>query len=221
MDFLIQLLMIIGIDLVLAGDNAVVMALATRNLPEAQRKKAVLWGTVGAVVVRVGLTFLATKLLGIPLLMAFGGVLLVWVAAKLIAGEEEGESNKVINGTMQAIKTIVVADIIMGLDNVLAVAGAAHGSFLLILIGLVVSIPIVVWGSQIISTYMNRFPILVYIGSAIIAYTAAKMIVHDDIVSKYVPSGVSIVFEVLVVAGVVLVGKALKGKKGKHTQVSK
>ena len=212
---LVALLTIIAIDLVLAGDNAVVMALATRNLPLEQRKKAIFWGAVGAVVVRVSLTFIAVQLLNVPYLMAVGGLLLVYVAVKLLVEEEEDDNIASATSLYQAIKTIVVADIVMGLDNVLAVAGASHGSFWLILFGLAVSIPVVVWGSQMISNAMNKFPILVYIGAAIIAYTAAKMFLHDDRMNRFIPDGWNIPIEIGVVVVVLLIGKLLKSSKVK------
>lgn len=212
---LVALLTIIAIDLVLAGDNAVVMALATRNLPLEQRKKAIFWGAVGAVVVRVALTFIAVQLLNVPYLMAVGGLLLVYVAVKLLVEEEEDENIASATSLFQAIKTIVVADIVMGLDNVLAVAGASHGSFWLILFGLAVSIPVIVWGSQMISNAMNKFPILVYIGAGIIAYTAAKMFLHDNHMNRFIPDGWNIPIEIGVVVVVLLIGKLLKSSKVK------
>lgn len=214
-ELLIPLLTIIAIDLVLAGDNAVVIALATRNLPLEQRKKAILLGTLGAVIVRVVLTFVAVQLLDIPYLMAIGGLLLVYVAVKLLVEEEADENLASATNLTQAVKTIIVADIVMGLDNVLAVAGASHGNFWLILFGLAISIPIIVWGSQIISGAMNKYPILVYIGAAIIAYTAAKMFLHDDKMNGFIPDAWNIPIEIAVVVGVILYGLISKSKKVK------
>ncbi|MFC4408895.1 TerC family protein [Chungangia koreensis] len=210
---LIPLLTIIAIDLVLAGDNAVVIALATRNLPIEQRKKAIFWGAGGAVIVRVTLTFIAVQLLNIPYLMAAGGLLLVYVAVKLLIEEEADENLATANNLYQAVKTIVVADIVMGLDNVLAVAGASHGSFWLILFGLAVSIPLIIWGSQVISNAMNKYPILVYIGSAIIAYTAAKMFLHDNEMNAFIPDAWNLPIEIVVVVGVILIGKFVKSSR--------
>lgn len=212
-DLLIPLLTIIAIDIVLAGDNAVVIALATRNLPAEQRKKAILLGTLGAVIVRVVLTFVAVQLLDIPYLMAIGGLLLVYVAVKLLVEEEADEDLATANNLVQAVKTIIVADIVMGLDNVLAVAGASHGNFWLILFGLAVSIPLIVWGSQIISGAMNKYPILVYIGAAIIAYTAAKMFLHDGKMDGFIPDVWNLPIEIVVVVGVILFGKFVKSNK--------
>ena len=148
--FFSSLAAIVVIDLALAGDNAIVIALAARELPAAQRRKAIAWGTVGAVLVRCAMTLAVVWLLGIPGLMAAGGLVLRWIAYKLgrpSRGAEDGPAVAPANSFWSAMRTIVVADAAMGLDNVLAVAGASHGSFLLVVIGLAISIPVVVWGS--------------------------------------------------------------------------
>ncbi len=181
------LVAIIVIDLVLAGDNAIVIALAARNLPKALQRRAILWGTVGAVVVRASLTVAVLWLLKIPGLMLAGGVLLVWIAYRLLAGGEDGGSEHKMAPAMgfwAAMRTIVVADAVMGLDNVLAVAGAAHGSVLLVVLGLLISIPIVVWGSTLILRWIERFPALLYVGGAVLAWTAAKMIVSEPLLEE-------------------------------------
>jgi YjbE family integral membrane protein len=215
-EFLMALLTIIAIDILLAGDNAVVIAMASRSLPPEQRKKAILWGTAGAVGIRIALTTVAVWLLKIPLLMAVGGLLLVWVAIKLMAGgNDEGETIQAGNTLGQAIKTILVADVIMGVDNVLAIAGAAHGNILLVVIGLMVSIPIVVWGSQWIVAWMNRWPSIIYIGAGILAWTAASMFTHDPMVQKHLlgqfPS-IGWIIQIAVVAFVLLFGKLHKAR---------
>lgn len=180
------LLAIILIDLVLAGDNAIVIALAARSLPAELQKKAIVWGTVGAIVVRSAMTIGVVWLLKIPGLMLIGGVALLWIAYKLIA-EEEGEDNHGPAATTfwGAMKTIVIADAIMGIDNVLGVAGAAHGSFDLVIIGLLVSIPIVVFGSTVVLRLVERFPSIMYIGAGVLAFTAGKMIVNEKLVETY------------------------------------
>jgi YjbE family integral membrane protein len=185
-EFLSALLAIVVIDLVLAGDNAIVIALAARNLPAELRKKAIVWGTFGAIAVRTAMTLVVVWLLKIPGLLLMGGALLVWIAYKLLA-DNDGPEHQVSAATnfWGAMKTIVVADAVMGLDNVLAVAGAAHGSFLLVVLGLLISIPIVIWGSQLILKYVERFPAIVYIGGAVLAWTAAKMIVSEPVVKDY------------------------------------
>lgn len=188
MQFLLALGSIILLDLVLAGDNAVVITMASRKLPEHLRKKAIYVGTAGAVVIRAIMTLIATYLLTIPFLQAIGGLILLPIAFKLLKPNnhslEDENTFKASEGFATAIKTIIIADAAMGIDNVLAIAGAAHGNMALVLIGLAISIPIVVWGSQIISKLMDRLPILITIGSAILAYTSATMILHDKIIGS-------------------------------------
>jgi len=180
-EFWSALAAIVVIDLVLAGDNAIVIALAARNLPKVLQRRAIVWGTVGAVLVRASLTVGVLWLLQIPGLMLAGGVLLVWIAYRLLAGDDGGHERDMAPamGFWAAMRTIVIADAVMGLDNVLAVAGAAHGSVLLVVLGLVISIPIVVWGSTLILHWIERFPSLLYLGGAVLAWTAAGMIVNE------------------------------------------
>jgi YjbE family integral membrane protein len=182
-EFWSALLAIIVIDLVLAGDNAIVIALAARNLPKELQRRAIIWGTVGAVVVRASLTVAVLWLLNIPGLMLAGGVLLAWIGYRLLAGNEGGREHDVspAKNFWGAMRTIVIADAVMGLDNVLAVAGAAHGSVLLVVVGLLISIPIVVWGSTLILHWIERFPALLYVGGAVLAFTAAKMIADEPL----------------------------------------
>ena len=177
------LLAIVLIDLVLAGDNAIVIALAARSLPPQLQKKAIIWGTVGAIVVRSAMTVGVVWLLKIPGLMLIGGLALLWIAYKLIAtpqGDDE-HSGPVATTFWGAMKTIVIADAIMGIDNVLGVAGAAQGSFDLVVIGLLISIPIVVFGSTLVLKLVERFPSIMYIGAAVLAFTAGKMIVNEKL----------------------------------------
>ncbi len=176
------LLAIILIDLVLAGDNAIVIALAARNLPPHLQKKAVAWGTVGAILVRSVMTVGVVWLLKIPGLMLVGGLGLLWIAYQLLADQGGKEHEGPVSSTFWgAMKTIVVADALMGIDNVLAVAGAAHGSFDLVVIGLLVSVPIVVFGSTLVLKLVERFPAIINIGAAVLAFTAAKMIVGEPL----------------------------------------
>jgi YjbE family integral membrane protein len=186
-EFLSALLAIIVIDLVLAGDNAIVIALAARNLPKDLQKRAIIWGTLGAIVVRAALTVGVLWLLKVPGLMAAGGVLLVWIAYRLLASSESGSAHDVAPavGFWAAMRTIVIADAVMGLDNVLAVAGAAQGSMLLVVIGLLISIPIVVWGSTLILHWIERFPSILYLGGGVLAWTAAGMIVSEPWFDEY------------------------------------
>ena len=176
------LLAIILIDLVLAGDNAIVIALAARNLPPHLKKKAIVWGTVGAIGIRTVMTIGVVWLLKIPGLMLAGGLGLLWVAYNLLA--EDGDKNH--DGPMAttfwgAMKTIVIADALMGVDNVLGVAGAAHGAMDLVVIGLLVSVPIVVFGSSMVLKLVERFPVIIKLGAAVLAFTAAKMVISEPL----------------------------------------
>lgn len=186
MQFLYALSAIIVIDLVLAGDNAVVIAMAARNLPADLRSRAILWGTAGAIVVRSLMTVAVVWLLKIPGLQMAGGALLLWIAFKLLApaGEEGSAEHDSAMSFWGAMQTIVIADAVMGLDNVLAVAGAAHGNYLLVILGLLVSLPIVVWGSGMILKWIDRYPVIIYIGAGILAWTAAKMVLGEPLVQE-------------------------------------
>lgn len=181
-EFLSSLLAIVIIDLVLAGDNAIVIALAARALPDHLRRRAVLWGTVGAIAVRSAMTLVVVWLLMIPGLRLLGGAALVWIAWKLLVKEEDGGAHSApAQGFWTAMKTIIVADALMGLDNVLAVAGAAKGSYVLVVLGLLISVPIVVWGSTLILKWVDRFPIIVYVGAGVLAWTAAQMMLQEPL----------------------------------------
>jgi len=186
-EFWSALAAIVVIDLVLAGDNAIVIALAARNLPKLHQRKAILWGTLGAVVVRTSLTVAVLWLLQVPGLMLAGGALLVWIAYRLLTGDDGGREHDVAPAASfwAAMRTIVIADAVMGLDNVLAVAGAAHGSILLVVLGLLISIPIVVWGSTLILHWLERFPSLLYVGGAVLAWTAVKMITGEPFLEEF------------------------------------
>jgi YjbE family integral membrane protein len=203
------LLAIVLIDLVLAGDNAIVIALAARNLPAQLQKRAILWGTVGAVVVRSAMTIGVVWLLKIPGLMLVGGLGLVWIAYKLLVPAGEGaEHHPQANTFLGAMKTIVVADALMGVDNVLGVAGAAKGSFDLVVIGLLISVPIVVWGSTMVLKLVERFPAITYLGAAVLAYTAAHMIVSEPLLDDiYDPNlAVRVATYALLICGVLAAG---------------
>ncbi|HUA80195.1 MAG TPA: TerC family protein [Dyella sp.] len=179
---LADLLTIVLMDLVLAGDNAIVIALAARNLSRDVQKRAVLWGTVGAIGVRIALTVLVVYLLELPGLMLIGGLLLIPIAWKLLKPEHDEHSTVAPGANFWiALRTIVIADVLMGLDNVLAIAGAAKGHMGLVAIGLLISIPIVVWGSTLILKWIDRFPVIVYAGAGAIAWTAGRMISHEPV----------------------------------------
>ena len=221
MEFLTALASIIVIDLVLAGDNAILIGLAARNLPKSQQKKVILWGTVGAVILRIIATLAVVWLLQIPGLRLVGGVLLVMIAYKLLVDENDHGNVQAGESFWAAIKTIIVADALMGLDNVLAVAGAAHGNFLLVILGLIISIPIVMWGSTIIIKWIERFPVIVTIGSAVLAWTATKMIVAEPFIQGYFTNAfLKYGFELIVVAVVVFAG-VTKQKKNAEKRENK
>ncbi len=176
------LMAIVLIDLVLAGDNAIVIALAARSLPPALRRKAIMWGTVGAIVVRSVMTVGVVWLLKVPGLMLVGGLGLIWIAYKLLNDSHSDEhQGPVVGSFWGAMKTIIVADALMGVDNVLGVAGAAHGAFDLVIIGLLISVPIVVFGSSMVLKLVERFPAIIKLGAAVLAFTAAKMIVSEPL----------------------------------------
>ena len=177
--FLAKIASIILLDIVLSGDNAVVIALACRNLAKEQRKKAILLGTGGAIGLRIVLTFVAVWLLQIPLVKVVGGLLLLYIAFDLLRSGDEDPDVKSGNNLFAAVRTIIVADFVMSLDNVLAIAGVANGHIGLVALGLLVSIPLIVFGSQIIIKLMEKFPILIWIGALLIAYTAGTMVVDD------------------------------------------
>ena len=179
--FWIALLQIIGINIVLSGDNAVVIALAARSLPEKQRKQAVLIGSGAAVGMRIVLTVVAVELLRLPFLKLIGALLLLYIGIKLLVPEEDehGHGGKKITGMAGAVRTILLADLVMSLDNVLAVAAAAKGSLLLLVVGLIISIPLVIFGSTLLMKFMDRWPIIVTIGAALLGWVAGEMAVTD------------------------------------------
>lgn len=208
-EFLLGLLEIILINIVLSGDNAVVIALACRNLDAKYQKKAVFLGSFGAIALRVVLTFVAVYLLQIPYLNFIGGILLLWIAIKLLKGEDE-EDIRASSNLIGAIKTIIIADLVMSLDNVVAVAGAAEGNMLLIIIGLAISIPLIIWGSQILMTIMDKFPIIVILGAGLLGYTAGEMILKDKAIAHFfegIDPSLHIIIPVILAIFVVVVGK--------------
>ena len=179
--FLLALFKVILINIVLSGDNAVVIALACRNLPREQQGKAYLWGSLGAVVAMIGLTFVALWFLRIPFLQVIGGLLLLWIAIKLLKGEDDEGSVQQHENLLDAVRTIIIADVVMSLDNTVAVAATAQGNLLLIGIGLAVSIPLIIWGANMLTKLMNRFPFIVWIGAGLLGYTSGEMILGDKI----------------------------------------
>ncbi len=209
MDFLVALGSIIVLDLVLGGDNAVVIAMASRDLPHSIRKKAIFVGTAGAIAIRLLMTFLAVWVLTIPYLQAIGGLALIPIAVKLLKPADETKEISACDGFWTAIKTIIIADVAMGIDNVLAIAGAADGHFGLVVIGLLISVPVIVWGSQLIGALMQKYPSLIFLGAGILAWTAGTMVLHDKIIGGYLSNlldGFEYVVPLLITATVLLIG---------------
>lgn len=177
-----KILSIIVLNLVLSGDNAVVIALATRKLPASSQNKAIVIGTAGAVVLRILLMLIAVELLTVPYVKIIGAILLFYMAYDLLKTNEEETEVKSETTLLSAIRTIIIADLVMSLDNVLAIAGVADGHFMLAVLGLIISIPIVIFGSQVILKLMDRFPWLIWLGALLIAYTAGTMLVEDHFI---------------------------------------
>jgi YjbE family integral membrane protein len=228
--FWIAVAQIIMIDILLGGDNAVVIALACRNLPEAQRRLGILWGTFGAILLRVILIFFAVTLLQFPYLRLVGGALLIWIGVKLLVPEGDGEHGDLQGGStlMSAIKTIIVADFVMSLDNVIAIAGAAQRTeggqqMFLVIFGLLVSIPIIVWGSTIVLKLIDRYPIVVTVGGGLLGYIAGDLMVKDPAILAWTESfaaslGISMgnlgrIAGLVCAVGVVLAGKMIAARK--------
>ncbi|GAB3625405.1 membrane protein [Pandoraea terrae] len=215
-------LQIIMIDILLGGDNAVVIALACRNLPAKQRLQGVMWGTAGAIILRVILIAFAVTLLNIPFLKAIGGLLLLWIGVKLMLPDADAHDNvKPADKLWTAIKTIIIADLVMSVDNVIAIAGAAQGAadhhqMPLIIFGLIVSIPLIVWGSQLVLKLLDRFPIIVMAGAALLGWIAGGLLVTDKGVVPYMPFDPEVAHYAAAVLGaafVVVVGLILKKRQ--------
>lgn len=211
-EFASALLAIIIIDLVLAGDNAIVIALVARKFPHHLQRLTIIGGTVGAVVVRIAMTLVIVWLLNIPGLLLAGGALLVWIAYKLLApngGEEEDAHISGANiGLWAAIRTIIIADAVMGMDNVLGVAGAAHGQFSLVVIGLLISVPIMILGSTLILKWVERYPVIIYFGAGVLGWTAATMISSEPMLADFFADRQYLVWALhaLIIAGIVVSG---------------
>lgn len=184
--FWVDVFKIIMIDLLLSGDNAVVIALACRNLPVQQRKKGIMFGVLGAILLRIVLTFFAVSLLALPYLRLLGALLLIWIGIKLILPEEEHSAEHIQADTrlLGAVKTIIIADFVMSLDNVLGVAAAAKGNVTLLVFGLLISIPLIAWSSQLVLKLIDRFAVTIYAGGALLGYVAGEMLS-----SELLPSG--------------------------------
>lgn len=218
--FWIALLQIIGIDIVLSGDNAVVIALASRGLPPEQRRRAVLLGTGAAIAMRVALALVAAALLTYPGLKLAGGALLLWIGISLLRpqGAEGGHDGPTATTLAGAVRTILVADVAMSLDNVVGIAAAAKGSALLLVLGLAISIPLIIFSSAVLLRLMDRYPVIVVIGAALLGYVAAEMMVTDGFVHAWLQGAVPYLHHVAPVLGAVLVvavGKWLAARQAK------
>ncbi len=178
-EFWVGLIKIIGVNIILSGDNAVVIALAARSLPPKQQTQAIIWGSGAAIVMRIILTLFAVALLTLPRLKIIGSVLLFWIGVKLLVPEEDDAEIEASDQLLSAIKTILIADLVMSLDNVIAVAAAAGGSILLLILGLAISIPLVIFGATLLLKLMERFPVIITIGGALIGWVAGEMLVTD------------------------------------------
>ncbi len=220
MEYLLPLFSIIMINILLSGDNALVIALASRKLTPKQQEAAMLYGSAGAIGLRIGLTFIAIFLLNIPYLQFIGGILLLWIAIKLITNQHHHEKVKAKKDLWGVVRTIVIADVVMSLDNIIAIIGIAKGKTSLLIIGLMISIPIIIWGSKLIGVLIQKWPVLIVLGSVFLGWTAGEMVVGDrkfiEVISTYsylrwlIPS----LFAMLVL----VMGQKLSKKIGKQKQ---
>ena len=221
-EFWVAVLQIIAIDIVLGGDNAIVIALACRRLPKEQRNRGIFWGVFGAIALRVVLISFALTLLAIPFLKIIGALLLVWIGIKLLQPEPENSTHEIDASTtlLGAIKTIIIADVVMSLDNVIAIAGAAKDSVGLVIFGLIVSVPIIVWGSKIIMQQIDRFPIILIIGAGILGWIAGDMAITDVAINEWVSTNAIFLHWfspvcgalIIVITGKLLATRSLKNK---------
>jgi YjbE family integral membrane protein len=223
-DFFSRLFSIVIIDLILAGDNAVVIAMAVRSLPREQRVKGIIFGAGAAVVLRVAMTFFVSQMLQINFLKLVGGILITWIAVKLfVEGAPDETGQKEAGNLYQAVKIIVIADITMSLDNMLAVGGASHGNLFLLLFGLGLSIPFIVFTSNLLSMLMDKYPVIIYFGAGILGKVGGEMIITDPFVFDYLKPGNVTVYAVeaafaigVIVVGMLMVRRMAKAEQGKH-----
>ncbi|MEH7377829.1 TerC family protein [Neobacillus drentensis] len=207
------LLKIILINIVLSGDNAVVIAMASRNVPKKQQKKAIFWGTFGAIILRLIFAVAIIYLLEVPFVTFIGGLLLVYIAIKLLIGDDEENLKEGGSSLFSAVKTIMIADAVMSLDNVLAIAGAVEGNIVGIIIGVIVSIPIVVFGSQLILKIMENYPIITYLGAGILSWTAGEMIVGEPKFEPILTPGLHLLVPTAITVFVIGFGYLISKKK--------
>lgn len=211
---------IVVINILLSGDNAVVIALACRNLPTRQRRWGVFWGAIGAIVLRIVLTFFAVSLLQLAYLKIIGGALLVWIGIKLIA-EEGGEGGHDVQGSdrlLAAVRTVIIADLVMSIDNVLGIAAAARGNLLLLIFGLVVSVPLVIGGAQLIMRLVERFPILIVAGCGLLGFVAGELIVDDSAIVEWIRAHAAWLQWGAPIIGIALVVGPAKWLEGRRTK---
>ena len=205
--FLFAVFQIILIDILLGGDNAVVIALACRRLPENQRNQGIFWGVIGAIALRIVLIFFALQLLAVPYLKVVGALLLVWIGVKLMQpDDDDGHGNVAASASLLgAIKTVIIADAVMSVDNVIAVAGAANGNMLLVVFGILVSIPLIVWGSKLVLHLMDRYPVVITLGSALLGWIAGGMLVTDHALAGLVDQSSAVLKTIASVCGMLTV----------------
>jgi YjbE family integral membrane protein len=220
-EFWIGLVKIVWINIILSGDNAVVIALAARTLPPHQQGKAVLWGSGAAVVLRIVLTVVAAKLLALPYLQIIGGLLLLWIGVQLLGDEDDESEGEVKHhaSLMSAVRTILIADLVMSLDNVIAVAAAAQGSMTLLILGLAISIPLVIFGATLMVKLMERFPIIVVAGAALIGWVAGETIASDSVFADFLAGNHWLHYASALAGAVVVVvlGKVLQARARTQT----
>lgn len=221
LDWFLLFLQIMIINIVLSGDNAVVIALASKNLPLSQRKQAIWWGAFGAIGLRLVLTVIAVYILTVPYIQAAGSLLLLYIAIKLLV-DDDGEAHVKEASTLgKAVWTIIVADFVMSLDNVLAIAAKANNNLAVIILGIGLSVPIIVWGSTLVMNLLHRFPIFVFIGAGILGYTAGEMFIKDETVSDMLlrdtPHWIVPIVTTIIVVGVGLIKKLSVKPKPKHS----
>ena len=227
LQFWIAVFQIIAIDIALGADNAVVIALACRNLPENKRNQGIFWGTAGAIGIRILLVFFALQLLALPYLKIIGGLLLLWIGIKLLLPESAGESGPVVKGGAATlpgvIKTIIVADTVMSMDNVMGIAGAAKDNLALVTFGLLFSVPIIVWGSKLVMKWIERFPVIVVIGAGLLGWIAGDLFIGDTVSQEWVVTHAAYLQWLVPIACSLLVigaGKWLTARIQKKEQVS-
>jgi YjbE family integral membrane protein len=223
-DFVVGFLSIVLIDLILAGDNAVVIAMAVRTLPKKERIRGIMLGAGAAVILRVGLTFVASQLLVISFVKFIGGALITWIAVKLfMEGAPDDKFQKEVKTLKQAVVTIMIADLVMSTDNILAVAGASKGNLFLLIFGLGLSIPFVVFTSNLLSKLMDRFPWIIYIGAGILGRVAAEMMITDPFIEGWLhpPQWLDYALQVVFAVGVIVVGKVLLKREAALGEVEK